>query len=177
VQDKIPDELTREDHRRAVAVISKLYASYGVTSACEADTTPDGLQGYQDARDAGELLFRAYCHMDIAYLDRYVAAGLHTGFGDSMLRIGGIKQYADGSISERTRGWPNPTSGCRTTSVSKAARAKACTPTRARPGKRLSALHARQCERAIDRMLACMNSCRARHRAAIRGFGSNTARW
>jgi predicted amidohydrolase YtcJ len=102
VLDKIPDKLTREDHRRAVAVISKLYASYGVTSACEADTSPDGLQGYQDARDSGELLYRAYCHMDVDYLDRYIAAGLHTGFGDSMVRIGGIKQYADGSISERT---------------------------------------------------------------------------
>jgi predicted amidohydrolase YtcJ len=102
VLGKIPHEVTREDHRRAVAVISKLYASYGVTSACEADATPDDLQGYQDARDSGELLYRAYCHMDVGYLDRYVAAGLHTGFGDSMVRIGGIKQYADGSISERT---------------------------------------------------------------------------
>lgn len=99
---KIPDESTREDHRRAVALISKLYASYGVTSACEADATPDDLQGYQDARDSGELLYRAYCHMDIGFLDRYIAAGLHTGFGDSMVRIGGIKQFADGSISERT---------------------------------------------------------------------------
>jgi predicted amidohydrolase YtcJ len=102
VLEKIPDELTRDDHRRGIALISKLYASYGVTSACEADTTPDGLQGYQDARESGELLYRAYCHMDVAYLDRYIAAGLHTGFGDSMVRIGGIKQYADGSISERT---------------------------------------------------------------------------
>ena len=40
VLGKIPNEATREDHRRAVAVISKLYASYGVTSACEADATP-----------------------------------------------------------------------------------------------------------------------------------------
>jgi hypothetical protein len=102
VLQKIPDTLTRDDHRRGVALISKLYASYGVTSACEADATPDGLQGYQDARDSGELLFRAYCLMGVAYLDRYIGAGLHTGFGDSMVRIGGIKQYADGSISERT---------------------------------------------------------------------------
>ncbi len=102
VLEKIPNELTRDDHRRAIALISKLYASHGVTSACDADTSPDGLQGYQDARESGELLYRAYCHMDVAYLDRYIAAGLHTGFGDSMVRIGGIKQYADGSISERT---------------------------------------------------------------------------
>jgi predicted amidohydrolase YtcJ len=108
VLKKIPDELTREDHRRGIALISKLYASHGVTSACEADTTPDGLQGYQDARESGELLYRAYCHMDVAYLDRYIAAGLHTGFGDSMVRIGGIKQYADGSISERTAWLADP---------------------------------------------------------------------
>lgn len=102
VRAKIPDELTREDQRRGVALISKLYASYGVTSACEAVTTPEGLQAYQDAREAGELRYRVYCLMSVDYLDRYIAAGLHTGFGDSMVRIGGIKQFADGSISERT---------------------------------------------------------------------------
>ncbi len=102
IRQKIPDDMTRDDHRRGVAAISKLYAGYGVTSACEADALPAGLQAYQDARDAGELKFRAYCHMDVNSLDRYVEAGLHTGFGDSMVRIGGIKQFADGSISERT---------------------------------------------------------------------------
>ncbi|MGD0501660.1 MAG: amidohydrolase [Steroidobacteraceae bacterium] len=99
---KVPDDLTRDDHRRAVALMSKLYASHGITSVCEADTSPAGLQAYQDARDAGELLYRAYCHMDVDYLDRYIEAGVHTGFGDDMVRIGGVKQYADGSISERT---------------------------------------------------------------------------
>jgi predicted amidohydrolase YtcJ len=99
---KIPDELTREDQRRAVGLISKLYASYGVTSVCEADTPAAGLQAYQDARESGELTYRVYCHLNVDYLDRYIAAGLHTGFGDERVRIGGIKQYADGSISERT---------------------------------------------------------------------------
>ncbi len=102
VAAKIPDDLTRDDHRRAVALISKLYSSHGITSVCEADTSPDGLQGYQDAREAGDLTYRAYCLMGVDHLDRYIAAGVHTGFGDSMVRIGGIKQYADGSISERT---------------------------------------------------------------------------
>ncbi|MGB6309455.1 MAG: amidohydrolase [Steroidobacteraceae bacterium] len=108
VRAKIPNELTRDDHRRGIALISKLYASYGVTSACEADATPEALQGYQDARDAGELSYRTYCLMDVAYLDRYVAAGLHTGFGDSMVRLGAIKQFADGSISERTAWLADP---------------------------------------------------------------------
>jgi predicted amidohydrolase YtcJ len=109
--EKIPDELTREDHKQGIALISKLYASHGITSACEADATPDGLQGYQDARDSGELLYRAYCLMDVSYLDRYIAAGVHTGFGDSMVRIGGIKQFADGSISERTAWLAEPYTG------------------------------------------------------------------
>lgn len=102
LQAKIPDENTRDDHRRGVELISKLYASRGITSACEADTSPDDLQAYQDARDAGTLRYRAYCLMDASFLDRYIAAGVHTGFGDSMVRIGAIKQFADGSISERT---------------------------------------------------------------------------
>jgi len=99
---RIPDDVTREQHRAGVALVSRLYASQGITSACEADAFPEGVQAFQDARDAGELRFRAYCHVDAKYLDRYVAAGIHTGFGDSMLRLGGIKQFADGSIAERT---------------------------------------------------------------------------
>jgi predicted amidohydrolase YtcJ len=102
VMRQIPEDLTRDDQRRAVALISKLYSSHGITSVCEADTGPAGLQAYQDARESQELTYRVYCHMGVQYLDRYIDAGLHTGFGDSMVRIGGIKQYADGSISERT---------------------------------------------------------------------------
>jgi len=60
------------------------------------------VQGYQDARDAGELAIRVYCHVSAASLDHFMAAGIHTGFGDEWVRIGGVKQYADGSISERT---------------------------------------------------------------------------
>ena len=30
------------------------------------------------------------------------SAGIHTGFGDEWVRIGGVKMFADGSISERT---------------------------------------------------------------------------
>jgi predicted amidohydrolase YtcJ len=79
-----------------------MFTSKGVTSACDADTNPDGLQGYQDARDAGEFPMRVYCHIAVTAVDKFMAAGLHTGFGDEWIRIGGVKQYADGSISERT---------------------------------------------------------------------------
>jgi predicted amidohydrolase YtcJ len=98
----IPNENTREDYRKGAVLISKLFTSKGVTSACDADASPEDVQGYQDARDAGELTMRVYCHVSAASLDHFMAAGIHTGFGDEWVRVGGVKMYADGSISERT---------------------------------------------------------------------------
>jgi hypothetical protein len=98
----ISEKNTREDYRQGAALISKLFTSKGVTSACDADASPEAVQGYQDARDAGELGMRVYCHVAARSLDHFMAAGIHTGFGDEWVRIGGVKQYADGSISERT---------------------------------------------------------------------------
>jgi predicted amidohydrolase YtcJ len=98
----IPRTNTREDYRKGAALISKLFVSKGVTSACDADASPEDVEGYQDARDAGELAMRVYCHVSAASLDHFMTAGIHTGFGDEWLRIGAVKQYSDGSISERT---------------------------------------------------------------------------
>ncbi len=93
---------SREDYRKGAALISKVFASRGITSACEADGNPAILQGYQDARDAGELMNRIYTHIDYSALDRMIAAGVHTGLGDEWVRVGAVKLFADGSISERT---------------------------------------------------------------------------
>jgi predicted amidohydrolase YtcJ len=98
----IPESATREDYRKGAALISKLFTSKGVTSACDAMATPEGVQGYEDARDGGELAMRVYCHVTADSLDHFMAAGIHTGFGDEWVRIGGVKMFADGSISERT---------------------------------------------------------------------------
>ena len=93
---------SRADYRNGAALISKRFASRGITSACEADGSPAILQGYLDARDAGELLGRFYTHIDYGDIDQMMAAGVHTGFGDEWVRVGAVKLFADGSISERT---------------------------------------------------------------------------
>lgn len=93
---------SREDYRKGAALISRQFASRGITSACEADGNPAILQGYQDARDAGELTGRFYTHIDFSDLDKMIDAGVHTGFGDEWVRVGAVKLFADGSISERT---------------------------------------------------------------------------
>ena len=107
----VPQTYTREDYRRGAALISKMFTSKGVTSACDADASSEDVQGYQDARDAGELAMRVYSIVSARSLDRFMDAGIHTGFGDEWLRIGGVKQYADGSISERTAWLSQPYNG------------------------------------------------------------------
>lgn len=98
----IPNEVTRENLQQGAALISKMFTAKGVTSACDADAGPDAVQGYQDARDAGDLRFRTYCLIHAPDLQHFMDAGIHSGFGDEWVRIGGVKQYVDGSISERT---------------------------------------------------------------------------
>jgi predicted amidohydrolase YtcJ len=93
---------TRDDYREGAALITKMFSAKGITSVCDAEASVDGLQGYQDARDAVKLLCRVYSHVSLQGFDHLTAAGVHTGFGDHMVRVGALKQYADGSISERT---------------------------------------------------------------------------
>lgn len=93
---------TRDDYRKGAALISKMFTSKGVTSACDAVVEPEALQSYQDARDAGELRMRMYTLIAVTALDRLIDAGIHTGLGDDWVKIGGVKQFADGSISERS---------------------------------------------------------------------------
>jgi hypothetical protein len=93
---------TRADIQAGVAEISRRLAAAGVTSATDAQGTPDDLRGYQDARDAGQLRTRIYCHLNESYLDRMINAGVRTGFGDEWVKVGAVKCLADGSISERT---------------------------------------------------------------------------
>src|SRR5579871_745520 len=102
IDKAMAQKFTRDDHREGVKLISKMLAKTGITSATEAQGTPTDLQAYQDARDAGELLFRAYCFINYRYIDSMIAAGVRTGFGDEWVRVGAMKLVSDGSISERT---------------------------------------------------------------------------
>src|SRR2546426_7428112 len=97
-----PHNFTRDDHREGVKLISKMLARTGITSATEAQGTPTDLRAYQDARDAGELLYRAYCFINYRHIDSMIAAGVRTGLGDEWVRVGAMKLVCDGSISERT---------------------------------------------------------------------------
>jgi predicted amidohydrolase YtcJ len=103
-EDSIPafGTTTREEDRAAVKLITQMFAKAGVTSSTDAYGSPTDLRAYQDARGADELSARIYCMIGSRHIDTMIASGVRTGFGDDWVRVGGMKQTCDGSISERT---------------------------------------------------------------------------
>jgi predicted amidohydrolase YtcJ len=108
IRKQIPSQETTGDGVAAVKLITKMMISKGITSVGDADATPEDLKAYQDAYAAGDLSTRIYSIMSVASLDRMLAAGIRTGLGNEWVRVGGVKQYADGSISERTARLSHP---------------------------------------------------------------------
>jgi predicted amidohydrolase YtcJ len=100
----------REELQLGIKVISKMMTAAGLTSVTDAECSPAYLTAYQDARRAGEMLFRVYA-MPQGYAPVYGHvrdAGLYTGFGDEWLKLGAAKWVADGSAQERTMRMSTP---------------------------------------------------------------------
>jgi len=96
--------IDRATRREAVRIASERMARHGLTSTTESWGLAPTLIALQDARAAGELHFRV-SFMPFGDDEIYGAlkhAGIRSGFGDDMLRIGAVKHAADGSASERT---------------------------------------------------------------------------
>jgi len=93
---------TRTDWRDAAMLISKRAAARGITSVCDAMGDADILQGYRDAATAGPPQTRVYCCISYQKIQPFLDAGISTGFGDEAVRVGPVKLWVDGSISERT---------------------------------------------------------------------------
>jgi predicted amidohydrolase YtcJ len=101
-QKLIPSDYSRDDYREGVKLISKMMTKTGITSVGDALGSPLDLQAYQDARDSDELGLRVYCFIAWSHIDKMIASGVRTGFGDEWVRVGAMKQVADGAVSGRT---------------------------------------------------------------------------
>ncbi len=96
-------EYSRDDFRKGVELISCMMSRAGITSVADAALHgPDDLRAYQDAWEAGVLRFRVYCFINGHYFDCFRDARMRTGFGNEWVRLGPLKFFCDGSISERT---------------------------------------------------------------------------
>ena len=112
VFDKIiPDVDTRSERQEGVKLITKMMAKTGITSVTEAYGTPDYLQAYEDAYQAGDLHTRIYSMISYKHIDKMIAAGVRTGMGNEWVRLGAMKITCDGSISERTARLSQPYAG------------------------------------------------------------------
>lgn len=105
--------IDRAARQRSVQLTSKRMAAAGLTSTTDAWGQLDDFIAYQDARTAGEMHYRL-SFMPFGDADVYKGlklAGMASGFGDNMLRIGAVKFAADGSASERTMSRSTPYGG------------------------------------------------------------------
>ncbi|MEI6485790.1 MAG: amidohydrolase [Sphingomonadales bacterium] len=95
--------------RAGIAHISGAFSSYGLTTVHHQG---GDLAAIQDVRAAGGLKHRVSYEVQGAMVDRFLEAGLKTGFGDDWIRIGATAEHtADGSFSERTMALSTPYAG------------------------------------------------------------------
>jgi predicted amidohydrolase YtcJ len=102
-------EQQRERARNGMRHISQLLTAAGLTSVHDAGADRARIVAYEDARNHGELRHRAcFLVRGASTYEGFKAAGIHYGFGDEWLRVGGVKYGADGSASERTMRMSTP---------------------------------------------------------------------
>ena len=104
----IPTDSTREQRRDGVKLISELMTKAGLTSIQQTGGSRTDMIAFQDARAAGDMRFRVTMFPRGGLIDDFINAGIRTGFGDEVFRIGAAKFAADGSASERTMRMSTP---------------------------------------------------------------------
>jgi predicted amidohydrolase YtcJ len=98
---------TLDERAEAMRVIQPVMHALGITGVIDPAATEDELSGYQESWRRGELTMRvlAMPYPDLgdpdapdvdAAIQRLEGVGVSTGFGDDLLRLGGIKVYFDG---------------------------------------------------------------------------------
>ena len=101
IRDLLP-QVTPEVRREGLRTICKMLTASGLTSVHDAMVSNDQLYTYSEGRDSGDLSLRVYMLAARPHFPALRDAGMRTGFGDDMLRLGGIKMVSDGAIAART---------------------------------------------------------------------------
>jgi predicted amidohydrolase YtcJ len=101
VERFIPDP-SADDILDALRAAMRYAAENGVTSVQDMSASPEVLRAYQTLLRRGELTVRISGRQPLASWKRLSDVGLMAGFGNSFLRIGGLKGFADGSLGSTT---------------------------------------------------------------------------
>ncbi len=90
---------------RAARLVSEKAAEVGLTTIHDIFIGPDEMRGYQEAHRRGWLKIRVQMSPrigSIADAEKLAQMGVHTGFGDDVLKFGAAKMFADGGMGART---------------------------------------------------------------------------
>jgi predicted amidohydrolase YtcJ/beta-lactamase class A len=100
VFQKIPPA-TFEERLAAARAATDYAASLGVTSVQDV-SAGDDVGVYQTLLERGELKTRIYAVAPLPDWERLARVGVRRAFGSDMLRVGGLKGFADGSLGSTT---------------------------------------------------------------------------
>jgi predicted amidohydrolase YtcJ len=98
---KVIPEMSFEQKLEVAETATNYAASLGVTSVQDMSAGTD-VGVYQELMRQGKLKTRIYAVSTLADWQRWQRAGVHYAFGDAMLRVGGLKGFADGSLGSTT---------------------------------------------------------------------------
>lgn len=92
---------TFEDKLAAARAATEHAARLGVTSVQDMSADAD-VGVYQELARCGQLKTRIYAVAPLTQWARWASTGLRAGFGNDLLRVGGLKGFSDGSLGAST---------------------------------------------------------------------------
>jgi hypothetical protein len=100
VYAKVPDPSEQEMIEAARLALAEA-RTFGVTSIQDVSSGQD-VRIYQLLRDKGELTSRFHCRLPLSQWQHLAASGMRVPFGDEWVRLGSMKEFADGSLGSST---------------------------------------------------------------------------
>jgi hypothetical protein len=98
---RVMPDASFEEKLDAARAATNYAASFGVTSVQDM-SAGDDVGVYQTLLERGELKTRIYAVSPLPDWQRWQRAGVRAAFGNAMLRVGGLKGFADGSLGSTT---------------------------------------------------------------------------
>lgn len=105
IPSRAPDEIAAQ----MKSAIARAHQG-GLTGIHDFDDAA-AFQALQILKERGELTLRVVKNLPVEILDHAIALGLRWGFGDDLLRVGGVKTFADGALGPRTAWMIEPYKG------------------------------------------------------------------
>lgn len=99
---EVKPETSEEELIETCSLACQKAVEAGLTSVHWLINSPTEIRVIQKLRQQNKLPLRVYIMVSVKLLGRLIDLGLHTGFGDSRIRIGSVKIFSDGSLGART---------------------------------------------------------------------------